>query len=60
MVLNYLLKQEINNYYSINIPEEHYFYKGEGKAEVWVSKNNKFESNKVEVEGFSDDESNSI
>ena len=46
-----------NNYYSINIPEEHYFYKGEGKAEVWVSKNNKFESNKVEVEGFSDDES---
>lgn len=48
-----------NNYYSINIPEEHYFYKGEGKAEVWVSKNNKFESNKVEVEGFSDDESNS-
>ena len=48
-----------NSYYSINIPEEHYFYKGEGKAEVWVSKNNKFESNKVEVEGFSDDESNS-
>lgn len=46
-----------NNYYTINIPEEHYFYKGEGKAEVWVSKNNKFESNKVEVEGFSDDES---
>ena len=46
-----------SNYYSINIPEEHYFYKGEGKAEVWVSKNNKFESNKVEVEGFSDDES---
>lgn len=48
-----------NNFYTINIPEEHYFYKGEGKAEVWVSKNNKFESNKVEVEGFSDDESNS-
>jgi len=46
-----------NNYYTINIPEEHYFYKGEGKAEVWVSKNNKFESNKVEVEGFSDDKS---
>lgn len=46
-----------NNFYTINIPEEHYFYKGEGKAEVWVSKNNKFESNKVEVEGFSDDES---
>lgn len=48
-----------NNFYTFNIPEEHYFYKGEGKAEVWVSKNNKFESNKVEVEGFSDDESNS-
>ncbi|WP_306474394.1 LPXTG cell wall anchor domain-containing protein [Streptococcus sp.] len=48
-----------NSYYSINIPEEHYFYKGEGKAEVWVSKNNKFESKKIEVEGFSDDESNS-
>ena len=48
-----------NNFYTINIPEEHYFYKGEGKAEVWVSKNNKFKSNKVEVEGFSDDESNS-
>ena len=47
------------SYYSINIPEEHYFYKGEGKAEVWVSKNNKFESKKIEVEGFSDDESNS-
>ena len=46
-----------NGYYSINIPEEHYFYKGEGKAEVWVSKNNKFESNKVEVEGFYDNES---
>ena len=46
-----------NSYYSINIPEEHYFYKGEGKAEVWVSKNNKFESKKVEVEGFSDNES---
>jgi len=46
-----------NSYYSINIPEEHYFYKGEGKAEVWVSKNNKFESNKVEVEGFYDNES---
>lgn len=47
------------SYYSINIPEEHYFYKGEGKAEVWVLKNNKFESKKIEVEGFSDDESNS-
>lgn len=48
-----------NNFYTINIPEEHYFYKGEGKAEVWVSKNNKFESKKIEVEGFSDDDSNS-